>query len=154
MNCMAVPVKGKSCPSNKDQSQRLNRGMGHDTGSRHRDGSYHSVFVTLTNNTIRKKLRRRREKLAVSGGGGRKGSWGDVGEARRAAGRTVESSKNEFLACRTVCSFGFLVIRWEEGTTSLGESRKDSIGSRRRRKHHGGERPSGDGSFEKYLKNS
>ena len=53
-----------------------------------------------------------------------------------------------------VCSFVFLVFRWEEGTTSLGESIKDSIGSRRRRKHHGGERPSGDGSLEKYLKNS
>ena len=47
--------------------------------------------------------------LLFAGGGCRKGSWGDVGEARRAAGRTVESSKNEFLACRTVCSFEFLV---------------------------------------------
>ena len=47
--------------------------------------------------------------LLLRGGGRRKGSWGDVGEARRAAGRTVESSKNEFLACRTVCSFEFLV---------------------------------------------
>ena len=49
--------------------------------------------------------------LLFAGGGCRKGSWGDVGEARRAAGRTVESSKNEFLACRTVCSFVFLVFR-------------------------------------------
>ena len=58
------------------------------------------------------------------------------------------------LCLSIVCSFGFLVFRWEEGTTSLGELRTDLIGSRRRRKHHGGERPSGDGSLEKYLKNS
>ena len=75
-------------------------------------------------------------KVGCCGGGGRKGSWGDVGEARRAAGRTVESSKNEFLACRTVCSFEFLVSplrgrndlsrRVEKGFDWIQEKKKTS----------------------------
>ena len=74
--------------------------------------------------------------LLFAGGGCRKGSWGDVGEARRAAGRTVESSKNEFLACRTVCSFEFLVSplrgrndlsrRVEKGFDWIQEKKKTS----------------------------
>ena len=64
----------------------------------------------------------------------KEGELGDVGEVRRTTGRTVESSKNEFLACRTVCSFDFC--------SSLPRGRNDlsrlvgngSVGFGRRRK--------------------
>ena len=63
---------------------------------------------------------------------------GDVGEARRAAGRTVESSKNEFLACRTVCSFDFCssLPRGRNDLSRLVENR--SVGFGRRESQYGG----------------